>query len=53
MDKIELTNTEMRSHVTGNRVKKVAGGQWEDQETKELLLDYEIYKFVSLFAKLK
>ena len=32
---------------------KVAGGQWEDQKTKELLLDYEIYKFVSLFAKIK
>tara|TARA_R100001163_G_C4979978_1_gene136478 strand:- start:76 stop:255 length:180 start_codon:yes stop_codon:yes gene_type:complete len=49
----DLTNTEMRSKWTGNKVKKVAGGQWEDQKTKELLLDYEIYKFVSLFAKIK
>ena len=33
----DLTNTEMRSKWTGNKVKKVAGGQWEDQKTKELL----------------
>ena len=50
---MELTNTEMRSKWTGNKVKKVAGGQWEDQETKELLLDYQVYRFVSLFAKIK
>ena len=53
MSKIELTNTEMRSHLTGNKVKKVAGGHWEDQKTKEFLLDYQVYRFVSLFAKIK
>ena len=50
---IDLTNTEMRSNVTGNKVKKVAGGHWQDQKTKQLLLDYQVYRFVSLFAKKK
>ena len=50
---MELTNTEMRSHVTGNKVKKVAGGHWQDQKTKDLLLDYQVYRFVSLSARIK
>ena len=50
---MELTNTQMRSRWTGNHVKKEAGGQWEDQKTGELLLSYEVYKFVSLFSKIK
>tara|TARA_R100001126_G_C4834368_1_gene153499 strand:- start:41 stop:223 length:183 start_codon:yes stop_codon:yes gene_type:complete len=49
----DLTNTEMRSKWTGNKVKKVAGGQWEDQKTKELILDYQVYRFVSLSARIK
>jgi len=50
---MEFTNTQMRSHVTGNKVKKVAGGHWQDHKTKELLLDYQVYRFVSLSARIK
>ncbi len=52
MDKIELTRTEYRSHVTGNKVEKTNKG-WRDTKTNEDLLDYQVYKFVSLFAKIK
>jgi len=51
-NKMELTNTEMRSNITGNRVKKGPGG-WYDTKTKQQLMDYEVYKFVSLSSRIK
>lgn len=50
---MKLTKQEYRSSITGNKVKKVAGGQWQDVKTKEMLLSYQTYLFTSLFSKIK
>ncbi len=52
MNKTQFKNTEMRSNMTGNTVKKTIKG-WRDTKTNEDLLDYQVYRFVSLFSKLK
>ena len=50
---MELTKQEYRSNITGNKVKKVAGGYWQDVKTKEMLLSYQTYLFTSLSSRLK
>ena len=47
----KMRNKIYRSHVTGNSVTK-KNNTWYDDKTNERLMSYQVYEFISLFAKL-
>lgn len=50
---IQLDKVKYRNKLTGNiAYKSKALGCWIDSITKERLLDYQVYKQVSLFSKI-
>ncbi len=48
---IQLDKTKYRNKFTGNIAYKT-DDKWIDSVTKEQLLDYQVYKQVSLFSKI-